>query len=418
MSRKKNKKKKKPHQPQMGGYKKFLIDMQEALNFIRVDIKLQDIPGEYKRMMYDFRLRISNPVAANALISPKELKNIADKTKRYYRQSIHDSKGHSYSTYQLMLVQCYTSVRAKMYEKEFGDAHHPHVVEMKNIASRMFTTFYSNFILQYFRIITQLSNPCYKYYGINIRPAALYKKNPMFEIVVEAVGVPAPKYMMLIDGLKRPTYRLGKAHAEEGVEWIKVNKKSLGGYYQGEKEVLDVYIQSHAIKRMAQRLDLLGKGAINYLLWENTHTITQFQFYRGYILLPVLLYEVKVGYLMAKVVEDKVLFRTFLFITHNFSPEGDKLKEISGLGKHDISYWRIDRLSTFVNLDGEKYKELLDLFQQAGIKGLEHLKEKDFDIDQLQSVNLDGLMGYIKKGQEHEKFQKKEFNEFVVEGLR
>ena len=43
----------------------------------------------------------------------------------------------------------------------------------------------------------------------------------------------------------------------------------------------------------------------------------------------------------------------FVSITHNFSPEGDKLKEISGLGKHDISYWRIDRLSTFVNLDGE-----------------------------------------------------------------
>ncbi|HKL31168.1 MAG TPA: hypothetical protein VJ919_01470, partial [Tangfeifania sp.] len=137
---------------------------------------------------------------------------------------------------------------------------------------------------------------------------------------------------------------------------------------------------------------------------ENTHTITQFEFYKGYVLLPVMLYDVKVGYLMAKVVKDKVLFRTFLFITHNFSPEGDKLKEISGLGKYDISYWHIDRLSTFVNLDGEKYKELLDLFQKAGIKNFEQLKEKGFDIDNLQTVNLDGLMNYISKGKEVEKF--------------
>lgn len=401
MSKKKKKRKSKPLQPQMGGYKKFLIDMQEALNFIRIDIKLQDIPGEYKRMMYDYRLRISNPVAANVLISPKELKNIADKTKRYYRESTHDdSKGHSYSTYQLMLVYCYTSVRAKMYEKEFGDAHHSKVVEMKDVSSRMFKTFYSKFLLQYFRIITQLSNPCYKYYGINIRPAAIYKENPTLEIVIEAVGVPAPKHIMSIDGVKRPTYRLGKATAVEPVEWIKVDKNSLGDYYHGEKEVLDVYIQSHAMERMSQRLDLLSKEAINYLLWENTNTIKQFEFYKGYVLLPVKLYDVKVGYLMAKVVEDKVLFRTFLFITHNFTPEGDKLKKISGLGKYDISYWRIDRLSTFVNLDGNKYKYLLELFQHAGIKDFETLKEKDFNIEQLQSVNLDGLMGYIKEGQE------------------
>jgi len=405
MSKRNKKKKKKNPQPQMSGYKKFLIDMQEALKFIRIDTELQNIPGEYKRLMYDYRLRISNPVAANALISPKELKNIADKTKRYYReQNIDDKKGNRYSTYQLMLLYCFIAVRTKMLEKETGDKNHPQVVEMKKTSDGMFKTHYTYFLLHYFRIITQLSNPCHKYYGVKIHVAAIFKDNPMLEIVIKAVGIPTPKRMILIDGVTRPAYRLGKAHAEELVEWIKVDKKSLGGYYRGKKEVLDVYIQSHALKRMAQRLDLLGKGAINYLLWENTHTITQFEFYKGYVLLPVMLYDVKVGYLMAKVVKDKVLFRTFLFITHNFSPEGDKLKEISGLGKYDISYWHIDRLSTFVNLDGEKYKELLDLFQKAGIKNFEQLKEKGFDIDNLQTVNLDGLMNYISKGKEVEKF--------------
>jgi hypothetical protein len=247
-------------------------------------------------------------------------------------------------------------------------------------------------------MITQLSNPCYKYYGVKLRTAALHKDKPMLEIVIDAFGIPAPKNTMLIDGVKRPTYQLGKATAKEPVVWITVNKNVLGDYYKGTKEELDVYIQSHAMERLSQRLDLLNKGAINYLLWENTHSIKQFEFYKGYILLPVLLYDVKVGYLMAKVVEDKVLFRTFLFITHNCSPEGDRLKKISGLGKHDISYWHIDRLSTFVNLDENKYKDLIELFDEAGIKDFQQLKEKDFDIDQLQAVNLDGLMEYIEQG--------------------
>lgn len=402
---KNKKRKKKTQQPQMGGYKKFLIDMQEALKNLGADVRLKDIPDEYKHMMYDYRVRIKNPASANAFVSNRELKTIADKTKRYYREpTLDDSKNRRYSTYQLMLLYCYLAVKTKMLEKETGDKRHPKVLEMKKNSDGMFRTHSTYFFLHYFKMITQLSTPCYKYYGVRIHTAALYKENPMLELVIEIFGVPSTKHIMRIDGVKRPTYRLGKATAIEPVEWIKVSKNSLGDNYQGEKEVLDVYIQSHALERMTQRLDLLNKEAINYLLWENTHTIRQFEFYKGYILLPVKLYDVKVGYLMAKVVDDKVLFRTFLFITHNFTPEGDKLKEISGLGKYDISYWHIDRLSTFVNLDGEKYKELLNLFQKAGIKNFEQLKEKEFDIDNLQTVNLDGLMNYISKGKEVKKF--------------
>jgi hypothetical protein len=412
---KNNKRKKLTQQSQKSGYKKFLLDMQEAITTLGTGTKLKDVPEKDKRRMYNLRLRTANPVAVNEHISPKELKIIADKAKKYFREpNVDYVKGTKCSTYQMLLLYGYSNMMAKLMEKERGDANHPHVFELKEVSSKLLATCYGNIMLNYFNVITRLSNPCYKYYGLDVRPAAVYKKNPTLEIIVELMGVPANRCDMLINGVKRPTYRLGKAMATTFMEWIKVDKKSLGDYYQGEKETLDVYIQSHAMERMAQRLDLLDKGAINYLLWENTHTITQFKFYKGYILLPVMLYKVKVGYLMAKVVEDKVLFRTFLFIAHNFTPEGDRLRKISGLGKYDITYWHIDRLSTFVKLDGDKYKELMNLFRQAGIKDFEQLKDKDFDIDQLQSVNLDGLMEYITKGKQAEKVQEQEFNEFIA----
>ena len=72
---------------------------------------------------------------------------------------------------------------------------------------------------------------------------------------------------------------------------------------------------------ITERLDLLDKEAVNYVLWENTVNIKEFVFYKEFILLPFYLYKVKVGYLSALITEDKLLFRTFLFITHNSTPE-------------------------------------------------------------------------------------------------
>ena len=241
----KNKKRKKDtRQPQISGYKKFLIDMQEALKFTRVDILLKDIPDKYKRMMYSYRMLVLNPVAANALISPKELKNIADKTKKYYREPhFADKKGYKYSAYQLMLVYCYTAVRAKMMEKEIGDKNHSQVLKMNNLSSRLLESHYTKFLLHYFRAITQLNNPCHKYFGVDIRLAPVVKINPMLKTVVEVYGIPASKQLMLIDGIARPAYRLGKAMGTELIEWIKADKNSLGNFYRGKKKCL-MYISS------------------------------------------------------------------------------------------------------------------------------------------------------------------------------
>lgn len=397
---KKNKKRKAGNSKKGGGYKKFLLDMQEVLDQAGLSVRISEIPNGFKRMLYDHRVRVANPVAANALVSSRELKNIATKTKSYYRQKKIKFTEASSSTYQLMLLHCFTSVRLIMMKKELGK-NDPEVYRMKQATDDLFKAFYANFIADYFRIITQLGNPCHKYFGMIMRPAAIVKDNPMMELVIEIYGVPARKLSLLVDGIKRPAYQLGKPMArEEPVEWLTVNSSLLGDYYPGKQSVLEVYIQSHVMERLSQRLDLLDRAAINYLIWENTQTITKFEIYKGYLLLPVKLLQVKVGYLLAKIVEDKILFRTFLFITHRLTPEGDKLAELTGLDKQDIMYWRIDRLSSFVNFNEEAYQGLLELFRQSGIEDFSTLREQDFDIDRLQSVNLDGLMEYLKGGRQ------------------
>jgi hypothetical protein len=54
--------------------------------------------------------------------------------------------------------------------------------------------------------------------------------------------------------------------------------------------------------------------------------------------MEVCVFDVKIGYFVVEPVNDMLVIKTFLFITHNCTPEGDKLKELTGLGKSDISY--------------------------------------------------------------------------------
>lgn len=407
---KKRKHKKKIVQPQISGYKKFLLDMHETLKLTGLESDLTKFSTSDKRKMYAYRVRNCNPEAIDGTVSSHDLEKITQRTKYYYRKGTVESCGTKLSVYQIMLIYCYLTIKAEVLEKVFKDKHHPTVVTYRKHSKDLFSAYSIHFIVNYTRAIIQMSSPDYKYFGVNMRTGALYKDNPCLEHKPELYADYPQKKMMKVNGVIRPAFRLGKMQHALPVEWISINSALLKNTQEPLPEKLAVYIQSHALKRMAQRLDLLEKPAVNHALWDNTNKITAFTFHKGYYLLPVKLYDCKVGYLLADIIYGKLLFKTFLFITHNFTPEGDKLRRISGLGKEDVSYWKIDRLSTFAKLNEAKYPALTRLFEQAGLADLFHLKDKDFDVEMMQEANLEGLMRYINRGRNVEKVQKQEFD--------
>ena len=397
-----SKKKKVNGATQQGPYKKFLTDLQEVLNLIfDGKSRLHEYSNECLHMMYDFKYVFQNPKAYNENVSSAELKIINEKSRKLFVERNVEFGEIFLSTYQLHLLWCYLSVQAKEIKRKYGEDN-PDYIHLKESTSRESEIFYSRFLLDYFKVITQLSSPDHKYFGIKIGPSAIFKDNPKIEIVVGVYGFKPKTTVLEIAGKKRPAFRLATAHAVSKLVWIEIDSSVLGTAYQGDKKQLEVYIQSHALNRFRERLDILNSDAINYLLWENTHTIGNIQVYRKMILHPVILFGVKIGYLVGNIVDDKFLFSTFLFITHSFTPEGDRLKKITGLGKEDISYWKIDRLSTFINLQEDKYPQLIELFVQAGLGDIKELKNKKFDIDSLQDANLEALMKYIKKNKLNE----------------
>jgi len=376
-----------------------------------------DLSSEFKRTAYDYKIGIWNPTAGNESITPMELKLFAERAKRDYRERNFLAGDMCLSTYQLQLVFAFFSARTKELEKEKGNKNHPKVIELNEAKNGMLKAFNIRFLLGYFKMLTRLSNPAQKYYGAYIRLAPFYKEKPKLEFICDIFGFHAQKCMVSINGCKRPAYRLAKPFdsAKTPVAWISADASLLGEFYKGSKKALEVFIQSHALTRMKERLDLLDQEAINYALWENTHTISQFVSYHGYLLLPFKVFDVKIGYMVANVTDDKLLFRTFLFITHNSSPEGVRLRKLTGLGKEDITYWKIDRLSTFVKLKEENYPGLIELFCKAGLEQLMDLKDKEFTIDSMQAANLDGLTEYITRGKNEFKLMNLDLDTMVSE---
>lgn len=414
----KNKRHKKPApQTPMGSYKHFLIDMYEALRQIHVTGGFSDLSDEFKRTAYDYKIGIWNPTAGNEMISPGELKMFAERAKKNYREKNLKMGDFILSIYQLQLIHAFCEARLREVRKQTKDKMHPRVVEFTEMKDQFMKSFYVQFLLTYVRLVTRLSSADQKYYGVYIRPAPLYKEKPKVELICDIYGFLAQKYMIAINGSKRPAYRLAKPldSVMTPILWISVDVSILGNIYKGNQKTLDVFIQSHALARLRERLDLLDQEAINYALWENTHTINQFVHFRGYLLLPFNVFGIKTGYLVANIIDDKLLLRTFLFITHNTSPEGVRLKKMTGLGKEDITYWKIDRLSTFVNFNEAKYPGLTQLFRKAGLETLFELKKKEFTIDSMQAANLDGLIEYISRGQNELKLMNLSLDTLVSE---
>jgi hypothetical protein len=395
----KSKKRRKNVTPPSGGYKKFINDMINFVNSFDPDIKRPFSETEKKRI-YSSRLQMRRPDSTDKTVSVRELDKIYAYIKSMHRKPKTEVQKHKISTYQLLLYYSYNMGLLRRCKKEWGEGHIESTT-FEEATNKLFGLFAQNYIIDTFAAITRLSNPTHKYYSFLQRTASFVNDDLRFEIVSEVSGIPAQKKYIDFKGHYRPAYRLGKTSAKDGLDWIVINNDILPQTKQTEHQSYTLYMQAHALNRMKERLDLLDKESINYSLWQNTATITDFIIHKGFLLVPFKVYEIRVGYFVVEPVEDMLVIKTFLFITHNCTPEGDKLKEITGLGKSDISYWKIDRLSTFINLDEEKYPKLMQLFTNAGMQDLAQLKDKEFDIESIQTANLDKLRQYIENSMQY-----------------
>ncbi len=178
-----------------------------------------------------------------------------------------------------------------------------------------------------------------------------------------------------IDNKKRNIYRVGSSIPLEGIIWLFTTPENLGMKGILNTLPLKIYIQQHAIERLKERLGEIFDNFHYFIISSAILSNEVHQSGDGSFMYAVKYLSIKVGYLKATIIEDKLLIRTFLFVTNNGTPEGKKLADLLGVQKEDKKYLGIDKLNTFINSDIEEDEKLKQIFCQIGCEGLFSLKK-------------------------------------------
>ncbi|RKD96805.1 hypothetical protein [Marinifilum flexuosum] len=360
--------------------------------------ELRFSPMELK-IMFIYRIEVPNPVKTEGQnVSSSEMNQIGHLIHKRLREPILLHDGVWYSTIELGLLYCY-----------FWGMNDPKITPQRRMELWQYIGSANNIslspgqIAEYYvaafrKTITAISNVRNKIYSLSLRETYCDPKNPALAFGQRICVGYARSKKINIHGKSRLVYRFILPRINDLPWYGYIIAKDVEEIYSGGKEYLDIYIQSHALERMKERLDLLDEEALNYVIYESFLNLQFMVLSGGYVLITIKLFKCKVGYLVANIIDDDFVIRTFLFVTHATTPEGDKLKEICGLGKNDVPYWKIDRLSTFMNVDAEQYPKLSAMFEEAGCGDLFKLHNEEFSVEAMQTANLDGLREYVLKG--------------------
>ncbi len=235
-------------------------------------------------------------------------------------------------------------------------------------------------------------------YRFDFVPQFNGKINPRFCLYLSALKF--KKISLTIDNQSRPAYQLGVAvHHEKNpfLNYISIKAEQLG--LSGDQNY-SIYLQSHAINRLKERLDCVNEGILYSFILKSFNNLNYYKASDGNYLFEYSLNNEKVGYLKGELVEDKILIRTFLFLTNNGTPEGEKLHQNIGILKEDKKYLAIDKLSTFIHSDLNDNIRLKKLFIDSGCESLFNVdKNMGFLDDEIEDKTIaDFIEKYLKIG--------------------
>lgn len=251
-------------------------------------------------------------------------------------------------------------------------------------------------------IACEFSEPDKMYYSIKLDSIAGATEGRGNHLAARiSTAPPVIEDFDLPDG-KRPAYKIGMPFwpstytgvviPKDKVHWFRIKPPSSNAF-QWQDE-LDVYIQSHAIRRMYERVDMVGVTSMRldffFSLLQSPPILEN-----GYLLFPFKIALHVVGYFKGDIIGNKILLRTFLFLTNDGTPESKKLKELAGLSKIDIKYLKIDTLRNFVYSDIQHNAPLRKLFEDSGCGDLFRLKFDDPEAYNTRVHVADNIVKYL-----------------------
>lgn len=198
------------------------------------------------------------------------------------------------------------------------------------------------------------------------------------------------KIQVMIDGSNRPVYKLGSFSPMQPtkLDYVSIDPTLLN---LPAGKALDVYIQSHALDRLAERIDGVNPGFLQLCANLSLRNAKVCKNKKGHWLFEFHLLGKRVGYFKGDVIDGKIILRTFLFLTNNGTPEGERLHEHTGIMKEDKMYLTIDKFSSFMHSDIKTNERVKAIFIKAGCQSLFEI-DKTVDFYQGEEKSLANLI--------------------------
>lgn len=221
--------------------------------------------------------------------------------------------------------------------------------------------------------------------------------------IVEINKIIPPQKYFALNGKPRPTFRVVGANTNAGAVWLNLTHEQVGIQSDTPNKEMEVYIQKHALNRLSERLDMIHHGVLQNNICASLCT-PQIITYKGKRLLEYYIKEHKAGYLLLEVQNNVVIIRTFLLLSNNGTPEGEKLQEITGLNKLDTQYLALDKISAFYSEDLKDNEKINSIIHQAGCESLLNIYDlnKDFLAENFSRSTAKLLEEYLKLTEEVE----------------
>lgn len=394
-------------------YKERLIFNLKRFGFYEDYLDLRDFD---KYMIYEFRMVIKDPVAASGhVIEKRQLRSFGKILRSEMRKENILFGDKKISIYDISQMLAFFMVYSDIVDKEivFDEAKRQENEKVKELPSILFKLINSLLLRMMYNYFASISNITKEIYYFTLTSSKLEEYGMSLFVIPTLRLVYQKMYHVNINNIKRPVFRTPYICLQSGSEWNNIDSSLLGKDYKGDHKKLYLYIQSHALNRISERIDIYENNYSNSLIWDNTESIKEVIKYKGNYLVPFKVKEIKIGYMLAEIVDEKFIITTFLLLTHFDTPEGDRFKEISGLGFADISYWKLDKLSTFRTFDSDKYPRIADYLERAGMGDILKLSKEHINTRELQSVDLKQLISYILKGRLSERLHEKEIKQKI-----
>lgn len=187
------------------------------------------------------------------------------------------------------------------------------------------------------------------------------------------VGATEPQVRHVrLDGASRPMYRVGVTYEWEGFRWVGWNGGQIGG------EGRPVYVQSHALRQLHERVNLPAMGPyLHSWLAESLDSPNVVERQGDDLLVEYRIHDHRLGYLVVTPLEDVVAVRTFKFLTMENTPEARKLRQRLRLTRRDVDWLGLHELAAFTRTDLCEDPLLRALMEECGCGHLFSLADDD-----------------------------------------